>query len=290
MNKEVIISINLEYNFLKGLKVLSEDIDSMNILGVIDERQTNSIQNIFESHTIQQPNLNNSTNRSNISYNNNSNNMNLSSLNVNLPYQNKNLNTFFLTKTDKFYNHTNLQEFSNVDKTPNFALKITNNQNYSTDYQKFGKIKTKISHVKNLSLFSTNIGLKPLSQPQTMNQFNTVSILLPKKFTKKNLPIKMTNITKSLNNQLARISNQYGKPEDLKKFSKENPTSQFYFDLNRYDHYKVSKISENKNIYRPKLKPLKIEKEKGIEKITNSIFAIRQALLRNKEHNVVVDS
>ncbi len=110
--------------------------------------------------------------------------------------------------------------------------------------------------------------------------YNPVDINLPKKYTKKILPIKMTSMAKTLNDHLSKIDGKYAKDEITKRH-RDNPKTNFYFDSSQYFAYRVSKVTDNKDIIKPKLQPLIIQKERGIERLANSIFNCRTVLLNN---------
>ena len=110
--------------------------------------------------------------------------------------------------------------------------------------------------------------------------YKPVDINLPKKYTKKILPIKMTSMAKTLNEHLSRLDGKYAKDEITKRH-RDNPKTNFYFDSSQYYAYRVSKVTDNKDVIKPKLQPLIIQKEKGIERLANSIFNCRTVLLKN---------
>lgn len=95
-------------------------------------------------------------------------------------------------------------------------------------------------------------------------------------FSKKEFPPIKNNFTISLNNELSRISLVYGKEDSFKKFT-ENPISNQYFDQRNFLHYEVSKINEiTDGNTRPKLKPLVLIREPTMQKLSESIFHIKE--------------
>jgi hypothetical protein len=118
------------------------------------------------------------------------------------------------------------------------------------------------------------------SYNEDLTMYKSVDLKLPKKYNKKSLPIKMTSMAKTLNDHLSKFDQKYGKDEIAKRY-RENPKTSYFFDKSQYYAYRVSKINDNKDLIKPKLQPLKVSKERGIEKLANSIFNSRTVLLDN---------
>lgn len=239
----------LELNFLHSLKGLTDDIDNIELI-------INKSDNKNELYIKEENKINNS-------------NSNLMKLTIpNLNFHKKSNSTIgmneniFITKTDKF----------SPSPSPNKSSSIANKTSHSVTHF-YSKSKSKIqirSPFRSINQFLEY--QDSLSTPIT-----PINLKFPK--VKKTLPIKVNNLTKSLNEELGRISKSYGKLDAFKRF-KENPLTQFYFDTNNYLAYRTAKMTENKELFRPKLKPLMVEKDPGIERMTNSIFHMRTNLVK----------
>jgi hypothetical protein len=96
------------------------------------------------------------------------------------------------------------------------------------------------------------------------------------KHEKNTFSVKITNLTKSLNKELGRISHNYGKIQNLKRFT-ANPKTQFYYDNHNYLAYRTAKVVEDKDQFRPKWKNLMIEKDCGKERMAHSIFNLKKS-------------
>lgn len=118
------------------------------------------------------------------------------------------------------------------------------------------------------------------SYNEDISMYKSVDLKLPKKYEKKTLPIKMTSMAKTLNDHLSKLDQKYGKDEIAKRY-RDNPKTSYFFDKSQYYAYRVSKINDNKDLIKPKLQPLKVRRERGIEKLASSIFNNRTVLLDN---------
>lgn len=126
---------------------------------------------------------------------------------------------------------------------------------------------TNKSNIKN-SAYSTYI----IDPKTNLNKSNKNHLLSP---TNIKIPynIKTDNLSIKLNEELSRVSHNYGKIHPFK--INKNEIEKLYFDSNNYLAYRTNKINVNKQFYRPKLMPLKIEKDSGIERLANSIFNLK---------------
>jgi len=118
------------------------------------------------------------------------------------------------------------------------------------------------------------------SYNEDISMYKSVDLKLPKKYEKKTLPIKMTSMAKTLNDHLSKLDQKYAKDEIAKRY-RDNPKTSYFFDKSQYYAYRVSKINDNKDLIKPKLQPLKVRRERGIEKLASSIFNNRTVLLDN---------
>lgn len=93
---------------------------------------------------------------------------------------------------------------------------------------------------------------------------------------KKQLPPVKSNLTVSLNSELARISTIYGKEASFKKFT-DNPITNKLYEERNFLGYEMAKINELRDLnVKPKLKPLKLIRESPMKKLTESIFHIKE--------------
>ncbi len=87
-----------------------------------------------------------------------------------------------------------------------------------------------------------------------------------------------SSISKSLNNELSRISNIYGKDKSLNKFV-NNPNEKEMFNNDDYNHYEMAKIKQLGQLtgkkLKPKLKPL-ICREPAVHKMSQSLFLLNE--------------
>jgi len=80
------------------------------------------------------------------------------------------------------------------------------------------------------------------------------------------------NFEKYLNRELGKISNSYGKLENLKKFTQRPRTNMTTFNqLNSYDKYSALKLIENVDI-KAKLRPMTNLKNQSLEKLSKHLF------------------
>lgn len=93
-------------------------------------------------------------------------------------------------------------------------------------------------------------------------------------------PIK-NNLTISLNNELSKISSVYGKEHSFKKFT-DNPITNKFYEERNYLGYEIAKMNEFRDIHiKPKLKPLIIPKGSTLNKLTESLFNIKELEPKN---------
>jgi len=231
-----------ENEFIEGLKVLSDDIDKISLNVLEDTDKENKILGNSDSKN---------TNNSIIQ-------------NFKLP---KSSSELFLTKELNrkipSYNNVFTPEPTNKIIKNKHLFRVSSDKNMKIDF-------LRTSHRKNPSLEDLN-----------NTQFSPVKIKFPRIINNVNiLPVKVNNLTKRLNVELARISRSYGKISSMNRF-KSNPITQYHFDNQNYYAYRTSKITETKDIFRAKLKPLKLVKDPGIEKMANSIFNLRRNLTKS---------
>jgi hypothetical protein len=112
-------------------------------------------------------------------------------------------------------------------------------------------------------------------------EYNTFSNNFIKNNIKLNdnpIPNKLPKIALSLNKELNRISNNYGKVSSLSRF-KNNPERDKYFKLNNYYAYRNNKAKETRKIYhRVKLEPL-LGRQNGKEKLAQSLFYMKKNII-----------
>lgn len=173
-------------------------------------------------------------------------------------------NTIFITKT-KPIRHTEAPDHR--------AFSLTQGKQY-TNQQDEKKIPRYYSNNY------LNINKNILTEHNAKFGIPPKNLKLP--YQKRQLPIKINNLTKSLNKQLARISHSYGKVDAYKRF-KENPVTQFHFNRSDYNTYMTSKANENKETFRPKLKPLMVHSN-GMTKMSQSIFNMHSKWVNSVKH------
>jgi hypothetical protein len=195
----------------------------------------------------------------------------------------KNTGNIFLTKTDLKNmigpTMTASKHGKNMSVDLNSDYK-NNNLSIHTMYQN----STRANYASNLKNVKTLNGSGSFHQKyenktanEEYNEFQSatpVNIKFPI-LGRKPYPVKINNLKIGLNKELARISHSYGKVNALKRF-KENPLTQYYFDTGNYLGYRTSKMKDNNDIFqRHKLKPLMIEKDPGIERMSDKVFHMR---------------
>lgn len=85
---------------------------------------------------------------------------------------------------------------------------------------------------------------------------------------------KVSRFAKSLNGELGRVSNNFGKIDSVKVFG-DNPKTQFFFDnTNEYIAYKMLKMREEDK--RQKLLPLVVTKDPSIDKLSDGFYKLNK--------------
>jgi hypothetical protein len=93
-----------------------------------------------------------------------------------------------------------------------------------------------------------------------------------------NIPYKMPKIALSLNNQLNRISHNYGKISSLSRFTHSEDRDK-HFQQNNYYAYRNNKAKESRKVYhRVKLEPL-YGRVNGKEKLAQSLFHMKKNII-----------
>jgi len=83
---------------------------------------------------------------------------------------------------------------------------------------------------------------------------------------------KVTRFAKSLNNELGRISNHFGKIESV-NFLGDNPKTQFFFEnTNEYLAYKLLKMKEDEK--KQRLLPLIVSKDPSMDKLSDGFYKL----------------
>lgn len=89
-----------------------------------------------------------------------------------------------------------------------------------------------------------------------------------------NKDTKVSRFAKSLNSELGRVSNNFGKIESVNQLG-ENATTQFFFDnTNEYLVYKMLKMREEDK--KQKLLPLIVTKDPSIDKLSDGFYKLNR--------------
>jgi hypothetical protein len=140
------------------------------------------------------------------------------------------------------------------------------------------KSKIKIKMNENYKNKDIEVNRKNINRKKSkIYPINHKTILEKKGFSENN-----SNLTKSLNRELSRISNIYGNNKSMGKFTK-NPIADKHYEENNYYAYEISKQNEFQKVnFKPKLKPL-IMRETNLNKMTKNIFFLNQMKIENRK-------